>query len=201
MHNTEAHCFDNSGPSSIIIGNDEVNVGQRIPVKKTVQHPQYNKNTDAYDLGLVFLSQSTTLDIPLIRLNDDDSYPDPGTTTFTMGWGDTDPGETQRLSNDLLVVDVEVISNEDCKGMKKSGENYGKKLDLYMSLHYIMPSLFLSSTFTYNFLGNWIFDDMMCAYTENQDACQGDSGKILCALILPSSLPSSLLQATDKLNT
>ena len=102
-----------------------MNIGQRISVKKTVQHPSYNKNTDAYDLGLVFLSQSTTLNVPLIRLNDDDSYPAEGSTTYTMGWGDTDPGENQRLSADLLVTNVRVISNDDCKDMKKSGENYG----------------------------------------------------------------------------
>jgi len=145
---TAAHCFSDGGPTSIVIGSDIRNLGQRISVRKIIQHPNYNENTDEYDLGLVILDESTTLNISPIGLNEDDSFPEPGDSVRTMGWGDTDPGDGQTLSDDLLVTDVEVISNQDCKDMKKSGEKYG----------------------------GWIYDDMVCAYAKGQDACQGDSG-------------------------
>ena len=120
-------------------------------VRKAVKHPKYNDSTDEYDIGLLFLENSTTLDISLPSLNNDNSFPAPSSTTHVMGWGDTDEGNDQIMSDELMIVDLQVISNEDCEEAKGGGVSYK----------------------------NWIYDDMLCTYTEGQDACQGDSGKLM----------------------
>ena len=133
-----------------MVGSDDVDGGQELRVRVAIEHPDYDSGTEEYDFALVFLREPTTLNIPLVGLNDDNSYPAPGSTTYTMGWGDTDPGNNQKLSDQLLITDVEVISNDECSDIERGGESYG----------------------------NWIYDDMLCADTNGQDACQGDSGKI-----------------------
>ena len=119
-----------------------------------VEHPNYNDNTDEYDMGLLFLEASTMMDITYPTLNNDDNYPSVGTTTHVMGWGDTDAGTNQKVSDHLLIVDLEVISNSDCSRMERAqdGENISYSV--------------------------WIFDDMLCTFSPGQDACQGDSGKL-----------------------
>ena len=119
-----------------------------------VEHPNYNENTDEYDMGLLFLEASTMMDITYPTLNNDANYPSVGTTTHVMGWGDTDAGTNQKVSDHLLIVDLEVISNSDCSRMERAqdGENIS--------------------------YSGWIFDDMLCTFSPGQDACQGDSGKL-----------------------
>ena len=101
-------------------------------------------------MALLILEEPTTLDIPFVRVNDDNLYPPEGTTTHVMGWGDTDPGDGQRLSDILMIVDVEVISNNDCEDAEQGGDSYN----------------------------GWIYPSMLCTSTKGQDACQGDSGKL-----------------------
>jgi len=73
-----------------------------------------------------------------------------------MGWGNTDKAQdVDTSSQELLAVNLGVISNEDCEteyGVNgaKSGERMGTR----------------SSS-------EWkVYDNMMCTYTEGQDACQ-----------------------------
>lgn len=57
--------------------------------------------------------------------------------------------DVKTLRETLMVVDLQVISNEDCENAERGEVNYK----------------------------GWIYDNMMCTYTGDSDACQGDSGK------------------------
>jgi secreted trypsin-like serine protease len=149
---TAAHCI-NGGKFDVLIGRHDFNDndGEKISVSRTITHPLYNVDAkDSYDFGLVILSTPIQDEnFPLIALNNDDVYPQPGTTAHVMGWGDVDPGSAVITVNELHIVSVEVISNEACETITKGGENYEGK----------------------------IHDSMLCTSTEGQDACQGDSGE------------------------
>ncbi len=90
-------------------------------------HPSYasrpNVNDIALpvnDIALLFLMESTTLDITLPQLNNNNDFPPPGSRTHVLGWGATDDGS---LPDVLLRVDLEVISNEDCNNADEDNYN------------------------------------------------------------------------------
>jgi len=125
------------------------NDGELVSVRKTITHPNYDADLSSYDVALVFLSTPVQDEnIQLMRLNNDDSYPQPGTMAHVMGWGDVNPGSSLETVDELHIVSVDVISNEECETITKDGQNYEGQ----------------------------IYDDMLCTSTEGQDACQGDSG-------------------------
>ena len=148
MPNLFSHCVRDDESITVVIGGNAVDEGEIIRVINAVKHGSYNTITDGYDVGLLFLEHLTTLDITLPILNYDNEFPSPGATTYAMGWGDTDVLTYEQVSDWLMIVDLEVISNDDCNAAEKGGVSYK----------------------------NWVTDDMMCTYSENQDACQGDSG-------------------------
>ena len=84
-------------------------------VRKVVQHPDYEDTSDnySYDIGLIFLSQIVQNNIQLPILNKESTVPIVGSTTYALGWGITDTS-TSALPNDLQIVDLAVMSNEDC---------------------------------------------------------------------------------------
>jgi len=78
--------------------------------------------------------------------------PQVGEKTHVMGWGDIIAGDAQQVSETLMITDLRVISNQQCKSMTKQKDG---------------------QAVSYN---DWIYEDMLCTFTEGQDACQGDSG-------------------------
>ena len=142
-----SHCL--RGDITVVIGSDNRSEGERINVSKSIQHPKYDENTDQYDIGLLFLDKATTFDdIEFPILNNNYAIPQVGETTHVMGWGDIIAGDAQQVSDKLLIVDLEVISNQQCKSMTKQKDG---------------------QAVSYN---DWIYDDMLCTFTEGQDACQ-----------------------------
>jgi len=147
---TAAHCI-NGDNFDVLVGRHDYddNDGELVSVRKTITHPNYDADTSSYDVALVFLSTPVQDEnIQLMRLNNDDSYPQPGTMAHVMGWGDVNPGSSLETVDELHIVSVDVISNEECETITKDGQNYEGQ----------------------------IYDNMMCTSTEGQDACQGDSG-------------------------
>jgi len=144
---TAAHCLINGAPGSVAIGSDNVDSGEKIAVASALKHPKYNTNNDNYDIALVFLRESTSHDIAMPKLNRDSSFPSAGRKAVTMGWGKTD-ANTESLPDELLAVELDVISNSVCEDASRGG---------------------------YNYRGD-IYDSMMCTSTTDKDACQGDSG-------------------------
>ena len=144
---TAAHCMGD--PFQVRVGSDEVGEGELLDVARTVEHPDYNSNTDEFDLALVFLEEAVTTVTEFARVNDDSSFPSVGSRAITMGWGDTDESSNTRLPSDLQAVELEVISNDECRDAEEGGDSYK----------------------------DWIYPSMVCTYTKGQDACQGDSGE------------------------
>ncbi|KAL7444465.1 hypothetical protein ACHAXH_008913 [Discostella pseudostelligera] len=160
---TAAHCLGGY-ITRIVVGDDGLDVGEEIAVKFEMAHPDYYFDLDKNDIGLIFLQKPVTIDLPLLRPNDDSSLPVPGSTVYVMGWGDTDPTKSiQNMPDELMIVELEVISNADCEKAESGTDSY----DGYIS------------------------DDMLCTEYEGQDACQGDSGG---PLIIPGYDPESDVQ-------
>ena len=85
--------------------------------------------------------------IPLPIVNYNNYYPPPGSTTYVLGWGAMESDGA--AATELMTVDLQVISNEDCENAEYGGNNYNRM----------------------------IYDDMICTTSNGgQDACQGDSG-------------------------
>ena len=157
----------------IVVGDDGLDIGEEVAVDYEVKHPDYDVSLDNYDIGLVFLKESVTTDIPLLALNNDDSFPEPGSTVRVMGWGDTDPEtKVQDMPDELMLVELQVISNEECDKAKSGEESYKGS----------------------------IFDNMICTESQENvaDACQGDSGEYttmacICSIFFTSLNFNSML--------
>jgi trypsin len=148
-----AHC--QGGDYDIALGRHDTSTGgQIIQVDREVPHEDYDDSTTDHDFMLIFLATPATLEeneVGLVRLNNDPSLPAAGDIVTVMGWGVTETGE---LSDVLMEVDVDVITNEDCE---------------------------ISSDGTDNYNGQ-ITENMLCAKDKGEDSCQGDSGGPLVAL-------------------
>jgi len=148
---TAAHC--RGGTYDVVIGRHDVddNDGQEIPMKSDLPHPNYNPSITDNDFMLVFLDSPVSINnYDIVKLNKN-----PGVTSTdvtVMGWGVT--SENGDLSDVLLEVDVDVISNQECD----AAEGY---IDGYFD--------------SYN---GQITNNMLCARVVGggEDACQGDSG-------------------------
>ena len=119
-------------------------------------HPNYEPGVSLrYDKMIIKLDGGTTT--PPVRLNSNFSLPLDGTEVVVMGWGLTDASDQESLSNRLLEVSVNALTNGACENSK-------------------------SPQFLFDSYQGQIFDDMLCAIDDGQDSCQGDSGG---PLILP----------------
>eukprot|EP00970_Alexandrium_tamarense_P003181 scaffold481_cov188-Alexandrium_tamarense.AAC.10 len=112
---TAAHC--QGGSYNVVIGRHDLttNSGESIPVKKEIPHPKYNDRTTDSDWNIVILSRPTTENVDLVQINASGNSPSTGQDVTVMGWGDTIAADdAQKLSDVLMAVDVNVISNSDC---------------------------------------------------------------------------------------
>lgn len=150
---TAAHC--QGGNYDVVINRHDLgtNTGDRIKMVKEIPHPKYNDRTTNYDFNLVFLDRPTNQNVALVNLNDNKNSPSVNEEVWVMGWGDTVADDyVQRLSDKLMDVSVNVISNGDCDASEGSINGWN---DSYKGQ---------------------ISDQMLCARDNNEDACQGDSG-------------------------
>lgn len=153
---TAAHC--QGGQYDVIIGRHDINSkdGESIPMDYEIPHPKYNDKTTDNDFNLVFLSRPTKQNVALVNLNDNGNSPSVGQEVTVMGWGDTMEDDwKQKLADKLMEVSVNVISNSQCDDSEGNIGGWNE-----------------------NYHGQ-ISDKMLCAKDNGQDACQGDSGKLL----------------------
>jgi trypsin len=147
-----AHC-DSGGKGNYkaIVGrhDHDDNDGQELSVKEALPHPDYDDDTTDNDFMLVFLDESANSNT-FVKINSDAATPDIGAAVTVMGWGDIDPSDGQELSDELMEVQVNVITNRECD---KSDGKFGSYEDQITS-------------------------NMLCAREEGggEDSCQGDSG-------------------------
>lgn len=143
-----AHC--QGGDYTIALGRHDVeNGGQVRKVARELPHEDYDADTTDYDYMLIFLEEPADLSdgVGLVRLNNDPESPLPGDEVVVIGWGVTDT-DTGDLSDVLMEVSVNVISNDECEDSKDDMDSYKGQ----------------------------ITENMLCARDNGEDSCQGDSG-------------------------
>jgi len=146
-----AHC--QGGRYSVKLGATEWDKGgQEIDMQREVPHPGYDSRTTDKDYMLVLLDKPATLnnDVKLVQLNSQNAKPAVNDKVTVLGWGVTSPSGGGGVSDKLMTVDVNAISNNDCN-------NHGSGQNSY---------------------GGQISDHMLCAKVPQggKDSCQGDSG-------------------------
>jgi len=146
-----AHCA--GGSYNAVLGRHDLrtNDGQVIAMKKEIKHPSYDDYTTDNDFMLVVLSSAASLnsDVSLVTLNSANSEPSVGDGVTVMGWGDTDISAASKLSNVLMHVQVNCISNSECDASSDGQDDYNDQ----------------------------ITENMLCAeHRQAKDSCQGDSG-------------------------
>ena len=111
---TAAHCVDDFWLGYVGIGghNKSSWEGEVIGMKEIILHPKWDPSTNEFDIALVLLNESTTLDVSFVELNADASYPIVGDISRVMGWGTTSSGGYQ--SDVLMEVDLPIMSNGAC---------------------------------------------------------------------------------------
>jgi len=121
---TASHCVDGTAASSIqvLLGehdyydNNESNM-VRAGISKIIMHEDYNSQTTDYDFALLKLKTkidwTATPHIRPVCLPSADAGDFTGDTAYVTGWGTLASGGS--TSNVLREVDVEVISNSQCK--------------------------------------------------------------------------------------
>ena len=164
---TAAHC--QVGLSYyVVLGRHDHNDGdgEELFVWEEVPHPNYNKLNFLVDndFMLIFLeTPSTDENVMTVKLNADASVPFVGQDVWAMGWGDTDiTNDFDMLTDDdvdmsdvLMTIEVQVVSNEECEASEVS----------------------IGGGNSVTYVGE-ITDNMLCAQDsgQDQDSCQGDSG-------------------------
>ena len=83
-------------------------------VTSTVWHPEYNDITTNNDIMLVFLEEPTDQSAEIVKLNYDASSPEISAPVTVAGWGLTGVEESS-VSDVLMTVEVNTISNEECE--------------------------------------------------------------------------------------
>ena len=171
---TAAHCLDREYPRDsglplipeivdVLVGTvflDQPSPGHdRIRASAFYIHPEYNQHISIdNDIALIRLSRpSSQRRIAMLANSEEDVWP--GMWSTVVGWGNTVPQPREREylpSNQLLSVDVPIVSNEVCQA----------------------SMLFPESVITENMI--------CAGFAEGgKDACQGDSGGPLVRTVMP----------------
>lgn len=147
---TAAHC--QGGNYNAVLGRHDLrsSAGQVIAMKKEIPHPNYRESNTDNDFMLVVLRNAASLnsDVGLVALNSDNSEPSVGDELTVMGWGDVDITSASELSDVLMGVGVNTISNRECESSSDGRDSYQGR----------------------------VTENMVCARANRKDSCQGDSG-------------------------
>ncbi|RLN50291.1 hypothetical protein BBJ29_003513 [Phytophthora kernoviae] len=131
---TAGHCIrtDEYDITAVLGSNArEGESGEHIKVVEGFRHPLYNKKRHLYDVGLLRLAKKSKYETATICAADG-SDNKVGTMATIVGWGKTEKGIQ---SDNLLGVDIEIISNAECnkqyrnrikEGMMCAGHGGGK---------------------------------------------------------------------------
>jgi trypsin len=142
---------------------DNSSDGIAIHFTNTLPHPKYDPTTEDNDFMLLFLDDAAPQDAAFVKLNRDPNVPAAGDYVTVMGHGDIAPDERNAtLSMDLLEVEVNAVSNEQC------AKSYGYDESEFWS--------WFAAFFDSREREDLITDNMLCAADIGEDSCQGDSG-------------------------
>ncbi|XP_055530315.1 trypsin 3A1-like [Wyeomyia smithii] len=122
---TAAHCASNStSPKELVrIGSsDRINGGLLVPVKRIIQHPQYNPASIDYDFALLELQKKLPFgrsSAPIQLPEQDEPVPD-GALCRVSGWGNTQ--NSKESSRYLRAANVPSVNANECAA---AYTNYG----------------------------------------------------------------------------
>lgn len=115
---TAAHCTDgkSAGDIDIVAGVTDLknDVGERVAVKRIVQHPDFDSRNLVNDISLL---QLTTPVSPTPAPTDTGPESHAGELATIIGWGDTDPTFRNDFPFILQQAEVPVISNTLCESI------------------------------------------------------------------------------------
>jgi secreted trypsin-like serine protease len=159
---TAAHCVEGEKASSLsfVLGRpvrSDTSQGEEIPASSLTIHPQYDPNTQAYDVAVVTLSRSSTAGSPIALADPvaDRGLWEPGDDVRVIGWGTRVGFDLVGLTitDQLQEVDVPIVDDAECD------QNY-------------------------TLMGGIDEATMVCAGNLHgtEDSCQGDSGGPLMGL-------------------
>ncbi len=123
---TAAHCTDGKSPGDIdvLAGVTDLknDIGERVAVKRIVQHPEFNSRNLVNDISLLQLSSPVS---PTPAATDVGPETHEGELATIIGWGDTDPTFRNDFPFILQQAEVPVISNTLCQSIYGSSITNG----------------------------------------------------------------------------
>lgn len=110
---TAAHCDDYTVGDTFVIGGirNDASDGDAFTIAQVIPHPLFDDETEENDIMLLRLNVEATGITPAVWNTNEDA-PAAGDIVTSMGYGATSFGGS--ASNDLLFVDVPVVSTSDC---------------------------------------------------------------------------------------
>jgi len=153
-----AHC--QGGRYSVKLGATEWDKGgQEIDMQKEVPHPGYDSRTTDKDYMLVLLDKPATLnnDVKLVKLNSQNAKPAVNDKVTVLGWGVTSPSGGGGVSDKLMTVDVNAISNNDCNNHGSGQNSYKGQISDHMLCAKGMFDIILISSPPNNILTSKLF--------------------------------------------
>jgi len=114
---TAAHCVEAEIPLKVDIGRYNRSIYNNtddyeiIDVEFVVKHPLYNRVEYQFDVSLIKLA--TPSNFSAVTLNNNGTFPEPGSNVTVMGWGVTDESSIYQ-SDILLEVEMDVVDNVIC---------------------------------------------------------------------------------------
>jgi len=110
---TAGHCVEDENTTSfeVVTGMYNINSdnGQKIKIKRIIQHPDYNGYTLENDIALIELQEESSAK-PISVYRGNNSFE--GTYSTVMGWGNLK--EYGYAPDDLMKVSIQIVSNQAC---------------------------------------------------------------------------------------
>lgn len=123
---TAAHCTDgkSAGDIDVLAGVTDLknDTGERVAVKRIVQHPEFNRRNLVNDISLLQLSQPVS---PTPAPTDIGPETHVGELATIIGWGDTDPTFRNDFPFILQQAEIPIISNALCESVYGSSITEG----------------------------------------------------------------------------
>jgi secreted trypsin-like serine protease len=167
---TASHCVEGVSPQHLKVNVGEYDLSNGAEdakaVKRIYMHPDYQLDAELNnDIALIELVESVdNPSISLVDLAATEQFASDNSTVTVAGWGGRqgfapDDGPTSDFPDVLHQVDLQLITNNDCKIILAESSN-----DTF------------EGTFTANSVG--VTDAMICAFIPGggKGSCQGDSG-------------------------
>lgn len=121
---TSAHCFYVAESDSRKYFENDIDVlygtisldsgGTRVGVQKIYVHNNYNNIIHINDIALIKLKEPLPVEYANRVTNSELDYTSPGKKAYLIGWGDILYGDGTLFPQNLMEVEVPIVSKEDC---------------------------------------------------------------------------------------